>query len=315
MLFKEVVKIALEEILRELQPTSFPTWKSHARAALEYWGGDRDLRTLTRLEVQEWIYWRAKTGVKASTIGHEKCLLARLWRILEDRGLAEGIPYPLQRLRMPKKNTDKRKITLDVVEKLRESLSKDSWDIVHLTLLTLLRRLEVFRIKIDHVILTYVNEAVVGKLKIITSKTGKGRVIPLSQEALAIILSRIKYCKENNVTFLFGPQKENRAKVASNWAKTVWRKALLEIKEKGHFHGLRHLGAHTAWKNGAPIEAISKMLGHSTIAQTEHYIGVTDEYMELAAEAVANIFLPKEIIATKEVETKGSKSTAWIFDM
>ena len=53
----------------------------------------------------------------------------------------------------------------------------------------------------------------------------------------------------------------------------------------GHFHGLRHRGAHNAWRAGAPIESISRLLGHSNLVQTQHYLGITDEAMWEAAYA------------------------------
>lgn len=288
MTFSEVTSIALAEMREELEKTSMPTWLSHSRRHLEYWGPERLLTTVTRLEVQVWINARHKAGLKVSTIGHERCFLSRLWRVLEDRGLDAGLQCPLLRLRMPKKLADKRKITLEVVEALQTYLDSEDWDLVEFTLLTFLRRLEVFRIQASHILTSKDAKGnTIYRVNIITSKTGKARIVPLSSRAVAIILRRIALAKSRGSIYLFGGQSENRFSVACSWAKAVWRPAILTIGKGGHFHGLRHLGAHKAWKNGAPIEAISKMLGHSTIAQTEHYIGVSEDSMWAAANAAA----------------------------
>ena len=53
MIFREAVAIALKEMADELSSTSMPTWRSHARGALRYWGEEREVLTLTRLEIQE----------------------------------------------------------------------------------------------------------------------------------------------------------------------------------------------------------------------------------------------------------------------
>lgn len=302
MTFSEAVDIALAEMREELSTTSMPTWESHARRCLEYWKPDRDLTTVTRLEVQAWINWRAKTGVKSSTIGHERCFLSRLWRVLEDRGMDSGLQCPLARLRMPKKRVDKRKISEEAVNALASRLSADDWDLVYFTLLTMLRRLEVFRIQAAHIIADGVDAH--GnrrwKLLVVTSKTGRQRFVPLNAQALEIVMRRIEACKESGELYLFGAQDEDRFKAACAWAKAIWYPLIKEIGLGGQFHGLRHRGAHTAWKGKAPIETISKMLGHSSILQTEHYIGVTDDSMWLAAEAVAGLVIKKEAPAPAE---------------
>ena len=287
MTFSEAISLALEEMREELSPTSLPTWRSHARAALAYWGPERDLTSLTRLEVQGWINTRAKQ-VKAATIGHERAFLSRLWRVLEDRGLDAGLQCPLIRLRMPKKRTEKRQILPEVVTLLEDLLDPADCDLVRFTLLTYLRRLEVFRLQPAH-ITTWPDEAspgsYLGKVRVITSKTGRARTVPLTHAAAAIARRRIEEAEQLGHAYLFGGQGEDRYRAACAWAKSVWQPTLKLIGKGGHFHGLRHRGAHLAWANGAPIEATSKMLGHSSILQTEHYIGVTEDVAWASAHA------------------------------
>lgn len=312
--FKEAIDIALADIAAELQPTGLATWRSHARGCLKYWGEDRELTTVTRVEIQKWIHWRAKS-VKASTIGHERSLLSRLWRILEDRGLDLGLQCPLSRLRMPKKRTEKRQISAEVLEQVEAIVSEHDGDLINLTLLTFMRRLEVFRLRPQDVIIVPDPDnpgQFLFSLRIETSKTGKGRMVPLNDQAVEIALRRLKVAEEEGLTYLFGSQLKDRFKAACQWAKQVWHPLIKKIGKGGHFHGLRHRGAHLAWKNGAPIEATSRMLGHSNIPQTEHYIGVPDDTMILAARAVGKGMAQRNVPANPEPIPTRRNDSAWL---
>lgn len=186
------------------------TWRSHARAHLNYWKPDRDLTTLSRLEVQAWVNWRARTGVKPSTIGHEFCFLKRLWRVLEDRGLDAGLQFPMQRVRLPKKRTDKRQIKAEVVEELSALMSEDDWDLVNFTQMTMLRRLEVFRLCPQHILEDRdENGNLRYKVRVIISKTGRARTVPLNEEAAEIALRRVRVCRDQRECPLIYAQRLN----------------------------------------------------------------------------------------------------------
>lgn len=276
MLIKEAIAIALDEMARENSPTGMPTWRSHARKALAYWGEDYDLTTLTRQELQAWINHRQKQ-VKSATIGHELTFLSRVWRVLEDQGLDKGLQCPIsRRLRKPKKNTEKRQIKPEVVATLEELLEPTDLDLVRFALLTFLRRLELFRLKPEHFQIWPDPDGAghLGKVRVVTSKTGRARTVPLNHQAACIALRRIEATAKAGHTYLFGGQGEDRFAEACKWARRVWRPNIKLIGKGGHFHGLRHRGARISYDNGAPIEATSKMLGHSNIPMTEHYLGL-----------------------------------------
>lgn len=58
------------------------------------------------------------------------------------------------------------------------------------------------------------------------------------------------------------------------------------------FHSLRHTHATTLLENGAPLEYVSKRLGHSTLVLTANtYIHVTDKMNESAVEILNNAFV------------------------
>lgn len=286
MLFRDAVPIALQEMKTEVAITAQYTWRSHAKAALAYWGEFRDVRTINRAEIQVWIEWRSQKA-KTSTITHELCFLSRLWRVLEDRALDLGFRNPFQRLIKPRMVSDKRRIDPEAIDALLLVMSEEDRDLVQFALVTFLRRLELFRLQPKHITL-WVNEAgqLVGRLLVVTSKTGKPRTVLLSTAAATIAQRRIEAVGDPDA-YLFGGQREDRYREACAWAKRVWEPAKQQAGVQGEFHGLRHRGAHTAWKNGAPIESISMMLGHSTLVQTQHYLGITEDAMWPAALAAA----------------------------
>lgn len=285
MLFKEAVAIALREMATEVAETAQCTWRSHAKSALEYWTEFRDVRTITRAEIQTWIDWRSKSA-KTSTIVHERCFLSRLWRVLEDRGLDLGFRNPFDRLRMPRMISHKRRIEPEVVDALLKVMAEPDQDLVKFALLTFLRRLELFRVRAKDIKMWLDSTGqLVGRLTVPTSKTGKGRTVLLSTPAATIAQRRIEAAGANPEAYLFGNQRADRYRDACSWAKRVWEVAQKLAGVRGEFHGLRHLGAHTAWKNGASIESISLMLGHSNLVQTQHYLGITEDCMWEAAHA------------------------------
>lgn len=115
-----------------------------------------------------------------------------------------------------------------------------------------------------------------GEFWVETSKTGKPRSVPLNWQAAAIIRQRILEAEANSTTYLFGGDGADRFAEACSWTKRVFQRALRKGEAHGHFHGLRHHGAQVAYSNGAPVEAISKLLGHSSLVQTEHYLGLKE---------------------------------------
>jgi site-specific recombinase XerD len=96
-------------------------------------------------------------------------------------------------------------------------------------------------------------------------KTGQESIIPLLPAAIAILQ---KYSPTTDF-------RDFRWKVSSNQKmnqrlKTIGEKA--GIEKQLHMHLARHTFATTVTlSNGIPIETVSRMLGHASITQTQHY--------------------------------------------
>lgn len=100
------------------------------------------------------------------------------------------------------------------------------------------------------------------------------RVIPVAGEALAIVQRQT----EHKSGFLFVTSNGDRYKrVTEMWREVVQRAQKMAQREGRQltpmrFHDLRHEYAIRYLENGGSIYTLQKLLGHSTIGQTEHYL-------------------------------------------
>lgn len=103
-------------------------------------------------------------------------------------------------------------------------------------------------------------------------KTDSSSNIPLLPTALAIIE---KY-KQHPVCVV----KKRLLTILSNQKMNAYLKeitAICNINKELTFHITRHTFATTVTlSNGVPIETVSKMLGHSSLKQTQHYAKILD---------------------------------------
>ncbi|WP_316816622.1 site-specific integrase [Pedobacter nyackensis] len=103
-------------------------------------------------------------------------------------------------------------------------------------------------------------------------KTGVIIRLPLLEEAKSILhqYERDEFClRTDSLLPIFSNQKTNE------YLKEI--AALSGISRRLTFHMARHTFATTiTLANGVPIETVSKMLGHSSLRQTQHYAKVLD---------------------------------------
>lgn len=274
MRFDQAIQQALTKMEGTLSKSSMPTWKSHARRLIQYFGPDFELADLKPQRVQEWINWM-KGKSKPSTVRHYFCMLKKAWEEQEEE--TPDVTSPWKKVKLPKRNEEKRQCRPEAFEAMRAALDAADQDLIDFAVDELLRRAEVFRLTAADFTFETRNGQHVGEVRIRISKTGVGRTVKLTERAAAIAKRRIAAAKTAGHTYLFGDQGEDRVQAGVRWCRARWYKLAKKLGVKAHFHGLRHLGARTYWQQGKPIEAISSMLGHSTIAQTQHYLSITAE--------------------------------------
>jgi len=167
---------------------------------------------------------------------------------------------------------DKPKIDVpakDIINKLSTlDLSKRDSTILYCFLATGLRVSELQKLKIEDI--DFENKKIT-----IRGKGGKLRLVFLTDQVVQIIKDYIDNSKEG---FLFVGHKNLPITVM-----TIYRiiKSIGEqINQKLYPHMLRHIFATNMLQNGAPIQAVQHLLGHSSIQTTEMYSHISNESLQ-----------------------------------
>ena len=273
MNFKIAITKVLEEVGLENSVGTQKAYLSHSRKVLNYWGGQRELSTVTRLDVQAWANKR-RQECSPATVRHELAFLSRIFRTALDHGWV--MVSPTVRIRLPKINNQRTR-TLSRAEEaaLEKVLGPETFSIVLFALHTGLRRLELFSLRPSDVQLWEDSGNLVGMAHIRTSKTGKGRKVPLNPVAAHIVKAWLGVAQE----WIFGPQRADRYDVGQRFSRDL-RKACVSLGIKDlKAHDLRHSCATRSLVSGARLEQVQHLLGHANITQTQRYVHVTEEYV------------------------------------
>ena len=116
-------------------------------------------------------------------------------------------------------------------------------------------------------------------------KTGEESIIPLLPPALRILQ---KYSLTGNIKDL-GWYVSSNQKMNEN-LKIIGKHCC--IKKQLHMHLARHTFATTVTlSNGVPLETVSRMLGHATIRQTQHYAKIVANKVKMDMKKLNDVFL------------------------
>jgi integrase len=106
------------------------------------------------------------------------------------------------------------------------------------------------------------------------TKQGKKRVLPLNETAFQLLASKHSKDVGEYVFMVRGKQ------IAEDWLSQLFKRAVREagLNDKLHWHSLRSSFASWLVINGVSIYAVSKLLGHSSVAITQkHYAHLATE--------------------------------------
>ena len=123
------------------------------------------------------------------------------------------------------------------------------------------------------------------EIRILATKTGKYRIVPLSPTANIIIKNQIG--KHSDFVFV----SKNDTIIHSHEPYNAIKKALKILGLKGYVHKLRHTFASHLAMRGANIYEIKELLGHSDIKMTQIYAHLSPKHQE----SVVNLLDPKEV--------------------
>ena len=140
--------------------------------------------------------------------------------------------------------------------------------IISLFLYTGMRRGELLGLQVEDI--DFVNKQI--RIRGITSKSKKGRTIPLHPKLTLLVKNYLLYRKEKGLTSNNLFISENNIPITGHGLKHWVKRYIAESGVSFHLHRFRHTFACTMAKNGADIISIKNMLGHSTVKMTERYL-------------------------------------------
>jgi integrase len=295
----EVNELLLTRHKLEQSATSLHTRKWMGNLMVSEFGADRELSTIGRREAQDLINRLRSREMAPASIREVLSHLRKLHDLAsEEAGLLPDDPY--KSLRFPRVNNQRDRVMTEEEEaRLKAVMKPRHFAVVQLAVHTGLRRLELWCLRpediqffsrtVENGPLGKPAQELVGVAKVVTSKTGKGRVTPLNRVAAAIA----RYFAERGEGYLLGGKADqtrfSRCNVAGSFVTEQFKPALKEAGIEGlRWHDLRHTCASRALRNGARLEEVQQLLGHESITMTERYSHWEDSAVWSAANALAS---------------------------
>jgi len=242
--------------------------------------GDRRLDSITAMDVTLY-HGEVRRSHCAATANRHLALLSKLFRLAVDDGLvAEN---PCERVKQFKEeNQRQRFLSTDELRRLLAAMEAESNKVaaaaLQLLLLTGMRRQEALEARWEHVDLES------GVLFLPRTKNGRGRYVPLNDEAKALLAAQPS---RGASTWVF-PGKDP-AKPLSNVTKPFLR--ILERAGIAHMriHDLRHSFASLAVNAGASLYQVQHLLGHSSPAMAQRYSHLGDTEQRQVSQSVGDL--------------------------
>ncbi len=219
------------------------------------------LSQLTPAHFVEFRKARVAEGRAGSTIRLDLSLISNLYKIAK---IEWGMPYlqnPIALMRKPKAGKGRdRRLTADEMERFGRALDQCRNPLISavakFALHTAARQGEILRLRRDQVDVK--RRAMILR----DTKNGDDRVVPLSKEALDIVLARLGQQDGNPRLFPI-----TRNTIACAWRRILRRASIEDFR----FHDLRHEATSRLFERGLSIMEVQRITGHKTLAMLVRY--------------------------------------------
>ncbi len=227
-----------------------PHWqRRHMNKVLGYFG-DIPVAEVTSEAVADFTLDLKGKGLANSTINHSLQSLRKVLGYCCQTGILPMMPF-IKNLRL--NNARTRYLNIEECAALREATSGDLHDALVFSLLTGVRKSELFRLEFRHVS--------GGFVYIEQSKNGHARCIPAHQDVLDIISDRKQGRERTDIIF-----------TDSTIDRVPWETARERLGLNGVvWHTLRHTFASLLVQKGVDITVVKELMGHRTITTTMRY--------------------------------------------
>ncbi|EGF19233.1 MULTISPECIES: tyrosine-type recombinase/integrase [Haemophilus] len=240
----------------------------------KYWRdeiGNKLLSSLTSEDIQNAIPTHVvRTGkiLSPATQNRYRSSIMRAINLAKQAGWIDVVPY-IAKSSEPKKRI--RWITEKEAERLLDSLNLN-WmkDVCQFALLTGARMTEILSMTWDKI--NFAN-----KMAIVTgdiAKSGRGRSLPLSDDAINLIKERMKY-QVSPYVFHSGT-----GKLRDDISRRDFKRALQRANIKNfRFHDLRHTWASWHIQRGTPLMVLKELGGWETIEMVQKYAHLNADHL------------------------------------
>ena len=254
----EALALVMEDVKATLR--SPRAYGFHATRFAREWG-QYELGSIAPADVEDYIRRRLRE-VKPATVVHELSFLSRVFRTGVKRGWC--LHNPVREVSWPKiRNGRDRILSSEEESRLRREMAPADFAVVRWTLLTGMRRGEVFWLQPQDICTDTETVHLPGE----RTKTGEPRAIPLHPEALALFEAHA------GPRWVWVSQDPDRERVAARWYESTFQAACRRVSIEGlTFHGLRHSCASRLVMAGVGPVTVKEILGHADLRQTQRYM-------------------------------------------
>lgn len=233
-----------------------------------------DWGDVSRDQVRAFIVQLSEHGLTGKSIRRKMSALSSFFQYLRKRGRVSHNPLHLLQAPRIEKNLpevipmDSLLGLFDTIERTEDFLEQRNILLVKMLYLTGMRRSELISLRVKDVL----NPDNVIKVE---GKGSKERMIPITEklrsEIDAFLIERKKYLGNDSSDYLFFTGK--KAKLYPKAIYNIVREELNKVtsKSKKSPHVLRHSFATHLLENGADLNAVKELLGHSSLAATQVY--------------------------------------------
>ena len=289
----------------EIAPSTYKFYKKSAQKFLMFLAdaADRDLGEITRDEITRFRNEEAKKFAPR-TVNHEVKFLRMAFRAARRDALVADDPAEFVKTVRLGEDEERKPFTLDQLRAVLE-VADDEWKSMILCGLYTGQRLS------DIALLTWSNVDLDRKeLRLVTKKTRKRLIIPLAP-ALARTFESLPSSDDPDAPLhprahrLVSQQKKSghlsnlfadvladaglRKKTPHRKTSNSGRGVRADRQQRLSFHSLRHTAVTLLKEAGVPDAAIMALIGHESVAMSQHYTHVGRDALQKAAGALPDI--------------------------
>lgn len=242
----------------------------------------KTLREISPLAIEKHKRDRAQSTTKRGTtrspasVNMELSVLSRIFALAVD--LEQAATNPCRKVRKLRVDNQRNRYLSDDEETaLMAQLTgrrKHLRPVVALALGTGMRRGELLSLSWHHV------DFVRGVIHVVNTKSAKDRIIPMSGQVRALLLSQRALSRRAGPVFTTKRTKRAIVDVKKAFAAACSEAGIADF----HFHDLRHTFATRLGDQGNTARTIAALLGHSNTQMTDRYTHATDDALRAAVE-------------------------------